>query len=189
MSHLRENGEMSDEAQADSPNLTAAEQYKARLAAYVKDKDPIAMQHATPGILARLIEGVSAQRLKREPAPGKWSICAILAHLAEDEIASAWRYRQMLENSGTVLPGFDQNQWAQLGNYNTWEPREALEMFRLLREANLRMFARLTPEQWRCFGMHTERGRITVRDLASQIAGHDMSHIEQARQILANSEN
>lgn len=176
------------EAQADSPNLTAAEQYTARLAAYVRDKDPIVVQDETPKILARLIEGVSSARLRQEPAPGKWSVCAILAHLAEDEIASAWRYRQMLENSGAVLPGFDQNQWAQLGDYNAWEPREALEMFRLLREVNLRMLARLTPEQWRCFGMHTERGRMTVRDLVSQMAGHDVSHIEQAKQILARSE-
>jgi len=167
---------------------TTGEEYTSRLAAYVKGRDPIAMQHETPGILARLIEGVSSERLKKEPAPGKWSVCAILAHLAEDEIASAWRYRQMLENSGTALPGFDQNRWAQLGNYNAWEPREALEMFRLLREANLRMFARHNPEEWQRFGIHAERGRMTVKDLASQMAGHDMSHIEQARQILATSE-
>jgi uncharacterized damage-inducible protein DinB len=169
------------------PTLTAAEQYTARLAAYVEGKDPIKMQAETPEILARLIEGVSTEKLKQAPAPGKWSICAILAHLAEDEVASTWRYRQMIENSGTALPGFDQNEWARLGGYNTWEPREALEMFRLLRQANLRMFAKLTPEEWQCFGIHSERGRMTVKDLASQMAGHDMSHIEQARRMLAGS--
>jgi uncharacterized damage-inducible protein DinB len=165
--------------------LSAAEQYKARLAAYIEGQDPIEMQRDTPRTLARLIEGIPGEKLKQPPAPGKWSICSILAHLAEDEIASSWRYRQMLENSGTALPGFDQNEWARLGDYGSWEPREALEMFRLLRDANLRMLARLTPEEWQRFGMHTERGRMTVKDLASQMAGHDMNHIEQVRQILA----
>ncbi len=182
---LRENVEVSREAA--SSTITPAEQYKTRLAAYVQGKDPIAMQGDTPGTLARLIEGVPAETLKRPPGEGKWSIAAILAHLAEDELASSWRYRQMIENSGAMLPGFDQNEWARLGDYASWEPREALEMFRLLREANLRMFAKLTPEDWQCFGMHSERGRMTIQELASQLAGHDMNHIEQVRQILASS--
>ncbi|MBV8867761.1 MAG: DinB family protein [Acidobacteriaceae bacterium] len=168
-------------------SITPVEQYKARLAAYVKDKDPIAMQRETPGTLARLIEAVPAETLKSLPGPGKWSIVAILAHLAEDELVSSWRYRQMIENSGAMLPGFDQEEWARLGDYDSWEPREALEMFRLLREANLRMFAQLTPEEWQCFGMHSERGRMTVKELASQMAGHDMNHIDQVRKILAGS--
>lgn len=168
--------------------ITAAEQYKARLAAYVEDKDPIAMQREAPETLARLVEGISTERLTQSPARGKWSIGAILAHLAEDELVSSWRYRQMIENSGTTLPGFDQDEWARLSDYDSWEPREALEMYRLLREANLRMLTKLTPEEWQRFGMHSERGRMTVKDLAFQMAGHDMNHIEQMRRILGSSE-
>ncbi len=144
----------------------------------------IAMQRETPCTLARLIEGVPEEKLKRRPAPGKWSVLAILAHLAEDELVSSWRYRQMIERSGVTLLGFDQDKWARLGNYSSWEPAEALEMFRLLRGANLRMLAGLTAEEWQCFGIHTERGRITVEDLARHMAGHDMNHIEQVRRIL-----
>lgn len=58
--------------EVETPTTTAAEHYKARLAAYVKDKDPIAMQREAPGTLARLIEGVTAERLKQSPASGKW---------------------------------------------------------------------------------------------------------------------
>jgi hypothetical protein len=170
--------------EAEIATIKAAEEYKTRLAAYVKDKDPIAMQHEAPSTLARLIEGIPTERLKQSPAPGKWSVGAILAHLAEDEFVSSWRYRQMVENSGTNLPCFDQDEWARLSDYDSWEPREALEMFRLLREANLRMLTKLTPEEWQRFGMHSERGRMTVKDLAFQTAGHDINHIEQVRRIL-----
>src|SRR4051794_4196994 len=134
--------------------------------------DPIEMQREAPRALAALIEGVPEEALSRQPAPGKWSVRAILAHMAEDELVSSWRYRQMIENSGATLPGFDQDEWARLGDYESWTAREALEMFRLLREANLRMFGVLTPEEWQCYGMHAERGRMTVEELAHHMAGH-----------------
>jgi hypothetical protein len=161
-----------------------AEQYKERFRSYVAGKDPIAMQGEAPRTLASLIENVSETDLARSPAPGKWSVIEILAHLAEDELASSWRYRQMLEHDGVGLPGFDQDMWAKVGDYASWSSGEALAMFRLLREANLRMFEHLTPEQWGRHGIHSERGKMTVRELCSHMAAHDINHIEQARGIL-----
>jgi hypothetical protein len=32
--------------------------------------------------------------------------------------------------------------------------------------------------------MHAERGRISVRDLARHMAGHDANHVEQIRKLL-----
>ena len=161
-----------------------SEQYTARLLAYVEGRDPLEMQRAAPEILARSVEGASEEALSRRPEPGKWSIRAILAHMAEDELVTSWRYRQMIENDGATLAGFDQDEWARLGDYESGDAREALAMFRLLREANLRMLARLTPEEWQRHGMHSERGRMTVADLARQMAGHDVNHIEQIRRLL-----
>lgn len=162
-----------------------AEQYKTRLEAYTAGKDPIAMQREAPRTLASLIEGAADAELTRRPAPGKWSVAEILAHLAEDELTSSWRYRQMLEQDGVELRGFDQDLWARLGDYASWSPQDALAMFRLLREANLRMLAHLTDEQWQRHGVHTERGKLTVRDLCRHMAAHDINHIEQVRKILA----
>jgi len=57
-------------------------------------------------------------------------------------------------------------------------------LFRLLRVANLRMFAQLTPGEWQRHGIHAERGPMTIRDLTVQIGGHDLNHLEQIRKIL-----
>jgi DinB superfamily len=172
------------EQNRDAPGIETAAQYHARLSSYVGEKDPIAMQRDTPQILAGLIEGAPDEVLSRQPAPGKWSVRSILAHLAEDELVSSWRYRQMIEHSGATLLGFDQDEWARLGDYESWTARAALEMFRLLREANLRMFGRLTAEEWRRCGIHAERGRITVEDLARHMAAHDVNHIVQVRRLV-----
>jgi hypothetical protein len=167
-----------------TPAPETAEQYQARLAGYVKDRDPIAMQRETPHTLAKLIDGVRDEVLSRRPAPGKWSVRAILAHMAEDELTSSWRYRQMIERSGAQLPAFDQDEWARLGDYESWSVETSLEMFRLIREANLLMFSRLTAEEWQCYGIHVERGRMTVEDLARHMAAHDMNHIYQVRRLV-----
>src|SRR5436853_1711029 len=104
----------------------------------------LARQQKTPAALLRLIAGVAEPALRRSPAPGKWSVVAVLAHLAEDELSSSWRYRQMLERPGVALASFDQEEWARRGGYDEWDPLEAIQMFRLLREANLRLLSGLT---------------------------------------------
>jgi DinB family protein len=160
-------------------------EYLARIREHASGTDPLPAQAQTANVLSELISGAPHERLTKPSQPGKWSIAEILAHLAEDEIATAWRYRQMVEHSGIDLPGFDQDMWARIGNYSTRDPQECLTLFRLLRKANLDFLRGLNAEQWECFGIHAERGRITVRDLATHMAGHDANHLEQIRRILA----
>ena len=162
----------------------SAEQYEARLAGYVAGADVLQLQSEAPRKLARLIDGASEERLRRRTAAGKWSVVEILAHLAEDELTSSWRYRQMIEHPGGTLSGFDQEKWAQLGDYASWTARDALEMFRLLREANLRVLRRISAEEWGCTGEHVERGRLSVRSLAEHMAAHDINHIKQIETLL-----
>ena len=159
--------------------------YLARIREQAQGKDPLAAQAQSPALLAELVNDIPVDRLTTRSAPGKWSVAEILAHLAEDEIATAWRYRQMVEHSGIPLPGFDQDLWANLGNYAARNPHDSLALYRLLREANLQFLRSLTTEQWEHFGIHAERGRITVRELAAHMVGHDANHIAQIKAILS----
>ena len=159
-------------------------EYKARILSYIEGKDPLEVQRKTPELLADLVVSVPEKKLHERPAPDKWSVGELLAHFADAEIVSTWRYRQMIEQDGCPLPGYDQELWHNLGDYASRRPEESLMLFRLLREANLRMFEQLTPDQWQRHGMHSERGKMTVRDLVVQIAGHDLNHLKQIRKIL-----
>ena len=159
-------------------------EYLARIRQFAQGDDPLALQRETPRLLAELVSNTSDERLRVRPGKDKWSIGEILAHLAEDEIATAWRYRQMVEHNGIELAGFDQDMWARMGEYASRVPQESLELFRLVRTTNLQFLQQLGPEQWNCFGIHAERGRITVRELAAHMAGHDANHVEQIRKIL-----
>ena len=160
-------------------------EYLARVKSLAAGENHLDQQRQTPAILSELVSSVPEAKLRERPLPHQWSVSEIIAHLAEDELVTSWRYRQMLENDGVPLAGFDQDLWAEVGQYRSWNPHEALTMFRLLREANLRLLKALSPEQWQRHGLHAERGRITVQDLARHMAGHDLNHLEQIRKILS----
>ena len=160
-------------------------EYLERIRGYAQSGDPLEQQERTPEVISALIGGTARERLRERPAKDKWSIGEILAHLADDEVATAWRYRQMVEHDGIDLGAFDQDMWARLGNYQARDPEESLELFRLVRQANLLFLRELSPAQLEHCGIHVERGRITVSGLAAHMAGHDANHVEQIRRILS----
>lgn len=160
-------------------------EYKARILSFVEGKDPVEVQRQTSALLAQLINGVAESKLHQRPDPSRWSVAELLAHLADAEIGCSWRYRQMIEHNGSPLVPYDQELWNTLGSYGSRHVLESLSLFRLLRENNLRMLDRLSEEQWERYGMHAERGRMTVRELVQQIAGHDLNHLEQIKRIVA----
>jgi hypothetical protein len=161
------------------------QQYTQRVLGYVEGKKPLAVQAATANKLARLINGVPLSRLRKRPAPDKWSVSEILAHLADTEIVGGFRMRLILGSPGTPVVGFDQDAWVSSGHYDKRNPRQSVEQFRTLREANLALLKSLTPEQWQHHGVHSERGVETIDRIAHMFAGHDLNHLQQIERILA----
>ena len=161
------------------------QQYTQRLLGYVEGKKPLAVQAATANKLARLIKGVPVSRLRKRPAPDKWSVSEILAHLADTEMVGGFRMRLILGAPGTPIPAFDQDRWVYSGHYDKRNPRQSVEQFRTLREANLALLKSLTPEQWKHHGVHAERGVETIDRITHMFAGHDRNHPQQIERILA----
>jgi DinB superfamily len=163
-----------------------AQQYTQRIVGYMEGKQPLAVQAATPKKLERLIKGVSSAKLRKRPAPGKWSVSEILAHLSEAEIVGGFRMRLILGAPGTPVAAFDQDAWVTSGHYDKRDPRKSLELFRAVREGNLALLKSLTPEQWKHYGMHAERGQESIEHITRMFAGHDINHLLQIESILDN---
>jgi hypothetical protein len=161
----------------------AAASYKARILSYQAGADFLALQSAAPERLASLVDGLSPQQLAHRPAPRKWSIQEIVAHLADDELVGGYRLRMILSSSGTAIQAFDQDVWARTGRYKRIAVRSSLELFRVLRHANLDLLRSLDSAEWEMFGVHSERGVETVRDIAMYFAGHDINHFKQIESI------
>jgi hypothetical protein len=161
-----------------------AVQYRDRLLGYLDGKDPVKVQSQTADRLARLIRGVSRARLTRRLAPKKWSVGEIIAHLADDELVGGYRMRVILEKPGTPIQGFDQDKWAQLGNYAKRDPKASLEFFRAARKANLAFYRSLNPRQRKFHGVHSERGPESIELVFKLFAAHDLNHLRQIEAIL-----
>jgi len=114
-------------------------------------------------------------------------VSEIVAHLADAEIVGAFRLRLILGSPGTPIVAYDQDQWAASGHYDQREPRKSIEQFRVLREGNLALLKSLRPEQWRHFGVHSERGQESIEHIVRMFAGHDINHLRQIEGILARN--
>jgi len=158
-------------------------QYTKRILGYVGGRHPLRVQRATPAKLTRLVRPLTRRQIRRRPAPGKWSIGEILAHLAETELVGGYRMRMILSKSGTPIQAFDQDVWARNSSYDRMDPKKSLETFCVLRQANLALLKSLPRSKWSCYGMHAERGKETIRRVADMFAGHDLNHLQQVARL------
>jgi hypothetical protein len=162
----------------------AAASYKSRILSFQSGADFMSLLAEAPGKLATLVVGLSEEQLSRRPAPDKWSIREIVAHLADDELVGGYRYRMILSAPGTAIQAFDQDIWASTGRYGERDVGSSLEIFRVLRQANLELLHSLSPEEWDNHGIHAERGVESIRDIAMYFAGHDINHFRQIEALL-----
>jgi hypothetical protein len=79
------------------------QQYSQRIMKGIEGKDPLKTQSATAKKLESLVKRAPAPKLRKRPAPDKWSVVEILAHLADTEIAVGWRIRSILGAPGTPI--------------------------------------------------------------------------------------
>ncbi|MBM3773846.1 MAG: DUF664 domain-containing protein [Acidobacteria bacterium] len=135
-----------------------------------------------PEVLANVLTGAAGEELDYTPAAGKWSIRQIVAHVADAEVAGAWRFRMVIAEKDPVLQAMDENAWARSLNYGQRRLAQSLESFRRLRGENYELLKGLPASAWERAGTHTERGRITLRQLLETYADHAEGH---ARQVAA----
>jgi len=159
------------------------QQYTQRILSYTEGQDGFKVQQSTGKKLAALIRRKTKKQLTRRPAPGKWSIAEILAHLADTEIVVGWRLRQILSTNGTPIQAYDQNSWASAFDYAHRDAKRSLETFRFLRDVNVALLKSVPKELWENYGMHQERGKETVGHVVRMIAGHDLNHLRQVEAL------
>jgi uncharacterized damage-inducible protein DinB len=160
------------------------QQYTQRMLSYSEGKEPLRLQATAPKKFAALIKGKNKKQLTRRPAPGKWSVAEIMAHLADAEVVLSWRLRQTLSSNGVAIQPFDQDVWASTFDYAHHDTKQALERYRVLRESNLALLKRVPKQLWDNYGVHQERGNESVAHVVRMVAGHDLNHLGQVERIL-----
>ncbi len=162
-----------------------AQHYIQRILENLEGQEPLKVQAATAKKIEKLLKRVPPAKLRKRPAPDKWSITEIVTHLADTEMVGGYRMRMILATPGTPIAAFNQDVWVTSGHYDKRDARKSLEHFRALREANLALLKTLTPEQWKHHGIHAERGQESIEHMVRMFAGHDINHTKQIERIVA----
>jgi hypothetical protein len=136
-----------------------------------------------PELLAVVLTGVFGEEEDFSPAPGKWSVRQIVAHLADADLVGAHRFRQVIAEDGPTLVAFDQDKWAQNLDYSKRKVKQALETFRRIRAENYELLKDLPAAAFERAGHHTERGRLTLGEMLEGYAAHAESHARQLQEI------
>ena len=162
----------------------AAAAYVRALLELLGESEPLAVLAEMADALATAAGNHSDERLRKPEAPGKWSVAEVIAHLADTELVSGWRYRHLLADEQPQIAGYDQDAWAQRFRYSEADIGASLMLFRALRAANLELLRRATPADFDRVGIHSERGPESLGLLVKLVAGHDLVHRRQIDRIL-----
>ena len=147
-------------------------------------KTVLAILASTPAKFRREVAAMSPQEVRKKPAPGKWSVQQILAHL-EDIEGPGFRGRveAILQKDHPLLPSFDQEARAIEKRYDRTDPRRSLESWARQRRANLKWLKTLKPAQLRRRGTHEKMGEMTAGEFACEWAFHDLGHLKQILEV------
>lgn len=125
------------------------------------------------------LRGLPDELLDVPPAPGKWTIRQIAAHVGDAELVACARFRWIAAEPGSPLKPFDQDKWADALRYKEQSPEEILDMFRALRRVTAAMLRRLPEEAWNRIGVHEERGPVSLERMVELYTTHAVHHANQ----------
>lgn len=140
---------------------------------------------AAPGVLARLIEGESRERLARPASDGDWGVIEIVPHLAEWERVIVQWTRRWLRETDPNLQHVDDSLWSIERDYASQDTYTALARFGDDRQELVDVLRALDPVEHDRTAIHPELGRMSMHQFVAWICDHDARYIAQARDALA----
>lgn len=139
----------------------------------------------TPEILDRLLAAAAEDEMQWKPAPDRWSIAEVLAHLNDVE-SKIYRTRlqQFLDEEDLpLLIAYDQEAAYAEGRYSGKLGREQLKKFAGERWHSLALLYQLPPGAELQVGRHTKFGRVSLLQILNEWAYHDLGHIRQIAEL------
>jgi hypothetical protein len=130
-------------------------------------------------VVMEALAGVTEEELDRS-ADGEWTPRQIAHHLADSEMMSAIRIRRLLAEPEPVLYGYDEKTFVErLTSDRPIHP--SLEAMRWARETCSQLLDRMTEDDWRIVGTHSESGPYGTEDWLRIYAAHGHDHAEQIK--------
>jgi DinB superfamily len=136
-------------------------------------------------VVMEALSGITPEELDRSDS-GEWRPRQTAHHLADSEMMSAIRIRRLLTENEPEIHGYDEAAFARMLTLD--RPIEpSLEAMRWARETSAPLLERMTEEDWRKVGTHTESGPYSAEDWLTIYAAHAHDHAEQIKRARGES--
>ena len=136
-------------------------------------------------LVASALTGAAGSEVDFKPAPDKWSVRQIVAHLSDSEMIASTRFRSILAEDNPTLIRADEKRWAENLDYSHRKPSQSLETFRRVRAENYELLKDLPESAYSRIGTHNLRGQTTLLDWLQIFAVHAEKHTQQIRDTRA----
>ena len=137
-----------------------------------------------PARLKEALARVPKEALQWRPGPGKWSAHEVICHAADSETNAAMRIRFLLAEEAPAIMGYDQARWAERLDYHELPLEAALLAVQAVRANTVPLLRRMSEEDWRREGTHTEVGRYTAESWLDVYSQHLEKHAGQIERNL-----
>jgi hypothetical protein len=137
-------------------------------------------------VVMEALSGITQEELDRSASGGEWTPRQTAHHLADSEMMSAIRIRRLLTEDKPEIHGYDEAAFARmLTSDRPIEP--SLEAMRCARETSAQLLERMTKDDWRKVGTHTESGTYSAQDWLTIYAAHAHDHADQIKRARGKS--
>jgi uncharacterized damage-inducible protein DinB len=145
----------------------------------------LAVLRATPAVFEALFAGQPDAALERRGVEG-WSAKDVLAHLVSMQpLTLVARVRAIVEEDMPSLPDIDEQETLAQSGLRDRPAAELIAQFVKERAMAMVFLDGLSPDQLRRRGRHQVAGEISAADAVHHMAYHDLLHIAQAANLLA----
>jgi hypothetical protein len=138
---------------------------------------------ATPEILRGLMAGIDEEDARWKPAPDRFSIAEVLAHLSHSE-GHCYRLRldRFMKEDRPELEPDDAQMHLEL--YRNADPEDEFDHFQEQREDNVDYLRNLPVEAGERKAIHKSAGEITLNQMLHEWVLHDLGHIRQVAELV-----
>jgi hypothetical protein len=139
----------------------------------------------TPLLLKFWLDGIPDQETEWKPAPDRFSIAEVLAHLAHSEqYCYGVRIRKWLAEERPQLDPYDTDAMVAAGAYSGRPASESLAEFTKWRSENLSQVRAMPPDILGRTAVHQGVGPLSLEELLSECGIHELGHIRQIAELL-----